>query len=251
MGESHLVYNMMSLLWKGVQLENFMGSLEFAGMVATILALSQGITLLLAKGLLVFFEHETAYYYEYAVGFSGVLFGLKVVLNSQFSDNFTYVHGILVPTRYAAWMELVLIQLFVPGVSFLGHLGGILAGMLYLRLRGSIGRGSDPLSAIFGGAATVFSWPFRLVRRFLRRRPGTSGRGNYVGSNRPGSRGISSGIWRCPACTYNNSAWNNICEMCSTERPGHAFSTHSTPVQPSGISLEELRRRRLDRFDRS
>ncbi|KAL9262293.1 Rhomboid-like protein, partial [Drosera capensis] len=119
LGESHLVYNMLSLLWKGIQLEASMGSVKFASMVTSLLVLSQGITLLLAKGLLMFFDYDRAYYSEYSAGFSGVLFAMKVVLNSQ-SDNYSYVQGILVPTRYAAWAELILIQLFVPGVSFLG-----------------------------------------------------------------------------------------------------------------------------------
>ncbi|CAA7388223.1 unnamed protein product [Spirodela intermedia] len=250
MGESHLVYNMMSLLWKGVQLETSVGSLEFAAMVATLLTMSQGITLLLAKTLLLFFDHETAYYYEHAVGFSGVLFALKVVLNSQFSgDLFTYVHGIVVPARYAAWAELVLIQLFVPGVSFLGHLGGVLAGIFYLRLRGLRG-GSDPLSSLFGGAAAVLSWPVRFLRQMFRRRPPTGRRGNTVGgAGRPG-RGMSGGAWRCPTCTYDNSGWSDVCEMCSTERPGHAFGARRASGHPAGLPVEELRRRRLDRFDR-
>ena len=221
-----------------------MGSIEFAGMVAALLAMSQGITLLLAKSLVLFFEHDTAYYYEYAVGFSGVLFGLKVVLNSQFSDNFTYVHGIFVPSRYAAWAELILIQLFVPGVSFLGHLGGILAGIVYLRLRSSLRRGFTPISSFLGG---FFSW----FRRVLRRRPRPPGRGNYVGGDSGrNTRGISSGVWRCPTCTYDNSAWNNACDMCSTERPGREFAPYRPSPYNASMSVEELRRRRLDRFDR-
>lgn len=115
MNESHLVYNMMSLLWKGIQLETSMGSVEFASMIAALLGLSQGITLLLAKSLLLFFDYETAYYNQYAVGFSGVLFAMKVVLNSE-SDDLTSLNGLLIPARHAAWVELILIQLFVPGV---------------------------------------------------------------------------------------------------------------------------------------
>ncbi|KAK9289224.1 hypothetical protein L1049_017698 [Liquidambar formosana] len=34
MDEPHLVYNMLSLLWKGIQLETSMGSTEFVAMVA-------------------------------------------------------------------------------------------------------------------------------------------------------------------------------------------------------------------------
>ncbi|KAF8394773.1 hypothetical protein HHK36_020988 [Tetracentron sinense] len=245
MGESHLVYNMMSLLWKGIQLETSMGSIEFASMVATLLGMSQGITLLLAKALLVF-DYERAYYYEHSVGFSGVLFAMKVVLNSQ-SENYTYVHGLVVPARHAAWVELILIQMFVPGVSFLGHLGGILAGILYLRLKGAYS-GPDPLRTIIRGITGVLSWPLRFVRDFFRyRRRRISGRG-AVGGTWAG-RSVS-GVWRCPACTYDNSGWLNVCEMCGTGRSGDGLSSNPPSNQARNLSLEELRRWRVERFGR-
>ena len=37
-----------------------------------------------------------------------------------------------IPTKYAAWAELALIQLLVPNASFLGHLCGIAAGLIYI-----------------------------------------------------------------------------------------------------------------------
>ncbi|XP_057980470.1 rhomboid-like protein 14, mitochondrial [Malania oleifera] len=244
--ESHLVYNMMSLLWKGIQLETSMGSAEFASMVAALLGMSQGITLLLAKSLFLFFDYERAYYSEYAVGFSGVLFAMKVVLNSR-SENYTYVHGLIVPSRHAAWTELILIQMFVPGVSFLGHLGGILAGILYLRLKGAYS-GSDPLAEFIRSLAGVFTWPFRFIRglfQFRRRR--ISGRGTVGGSQ---TGGTESGMWRCPACTYENSGWLNICEMCGTDRSGNGFYSRQASRRSHDVPLEELRRRRIERFGR-
>nr|XP_010909656.1 rhomboid-like protein 14, mitochondrial isoform X1 [Elaeis guineensis] len=246
MGESHLVYNMLSLLWKGIQLETSMGSIEFASMVAALLGLSQGITLLLAKSLLLFFDYRNAYYHQYAVGFSGVLFAMKVVLNAQ-SDDYAYVHGMIIPARHAAWAELILIQLFVPGVSFLGHLGGILAGLLYLRLRGSYS-GPDPVTAMIRNVARIVSWPLRFVRGlFGFQRHRISGRGR-IGRSPP--RGAVSGVWRCPVCTYDNSASVDVCEMCNTIRRGNGFGLMRTPDRTSDLSVEELRRRRLERFDR-
>uniref|UniRef100_A0A5B7BZH9 RanBP2-type domain-containing protein n=1 Tax=Davidia involucrata TaxID=16924 RepID=A0A5B7BZH9_DAVIN len=244
-GESHLVYNMMSLLWKGIQLETNMGSVEFASMVAALLGMSQGITLLLAKSLLLFFDYERAYYHEHAVGFSGVLFAMKVVLNSQ-SDNYTYIHGLMVPARHAAWAELILIQMFVPGVSFLGHLGGILAGILYLRLKASYS-GPDPLTTIIRGFTNVLSWPLRFVRNFcqLWRQRRISG-GGTVGGSRIRS---TSGVWRCRACTFDNSGWLSVCEMCGTGRDD-GLSSFGSLTQPHDLSLEELRHRRIQRFGR-
>ncbi|KAJ6770922.1 RHOMBOID-RELATED PROTEIN [Salix koriyanagi] len=103
--DSHLVYNMMSLLWKGIQLETSVGSVEFASMLAALLAMSQGITLMLAKSLLLFVDYDKPYYYEYSAGFSGVLFAMKTVLNSQ-SEDFTNVYGIG-PTRTLCCMGRV------------------------------------------------------------------------------------------------------------------------------------------------
>nr|DAD32876.1 TPA_asm: hypothetical protein HUJ06_011727 [Nelumbo nucifera] len=245
-GESHLVYNMMSLLWKGIQLETSMGSVEFASMTLALVGMSQGITLLLARALLLFFDYERAYYHEHAVGFSGVLFAMKVILNSQ-SENYTYVHGLIVPARHAAWAELILIQMFVPGVSFLGHLGGILAGILYLRLK-SIYSGPDPLTTIIRSLTGIVSWPLKIVRslfHFRHRR--FSGRG-AVGGSRSG-RSVS-GVWRCSACTFDNSEWLNECEMCGTGRDGDGLLSVRHSNEARDLSLEELRRRRIERFGR-
>ncbi|KAL9244205.1 hypothetical protein vseg_018007 [Gypsophila vaccaria] len=240
MDESHLVYNMLSLLWKGIQLETSMGSIEYASMIAALLAMSQGITLVLAKSLVLFFDYEKSFYSEYAVGFSGVLFAMKVVLNSQ-ADNYTFVHGVLVPSRHAAWAELILIQLFVPGVSFLGHLGGILAGILYLHIKRSYS-GPNPLGSVIRGVSDVFSWPLRVVRSLFRRRR-YSGRG-VVGSAPRGR--VVTGVWRCSACTFDNSGLLSVCEMCGTGRDGADISSHLQ----SDLSPEEVRRRRIQRFSR-
>ena len=77
------------------------------------------------------------------------------------------MHGLLVPARFAAWAELILIQMFVPGVSFLGHLGGILAGLLYLRLKASYS-GPNPLTRLLKGLTSVVSWPLRFVQQLFR-----------------------------------------------------------------------------------
>lgn len=245
-GESHLVYNMMSLLWKGIQLETSMGSTEFASMVATLLGMSQGITLLLAKSL-VLFGYEDPYYSHKAVGFSGVLFAMKVVLNSQ-AGNYAYVHGLIVPARHAAWAELILIQMFVPGVSFLGHLGGILAGILYLRLK-DMYSGSNPLTIAMRGITDLLKWPLNFLRDiFQSRRRRISGRGT-VGRT---SQGLRSVVWHCPACTFDNSELLNVCEMCGTSRRGDEVSSprQFSPQSGGDLTLEELRRRRVERYGR-
>lgn len=223
-----------------------MGSTDFASMVLVLLGMSQGITLLLARSLLVLFDYERSYYSEYAVGFSGVLFAMKVVLNAH-SESYTDVHGIIVPARHAAWAELILIQMFVPGASFLGHLGGILAGILYLKLRRSYS-GSNPLTMIMRGLIGTLSWPVKFIQNiFSSRRRRISGRGTVGGSH---TRRSGRGIWRCQACTYDNSRSLSVCEMCGMSRSGNGASPprHDALYHDGDLSLEELRRRRVERF---
>ncbi|KAJ3683200.1 hypothetical protein LUZ60_013427 [Juncus effusus] len=237
--EPHLVYNMMSLLWKGIQLETSIGSLEYVSMVSTLLCLSQTLTIFLSKSLL-FFGYSVPYYNQYAVGFSGVLFAMKVVLNSYFDESYSNVYGITIPSKYAAWVELLLIELLVPGSSFIGHLGGILAGFLYLKLRGSF-TGSDPIASLFRGFFRVLSWPLRVFRRSGAR---SSGRGRI-------GRPIRVRVWRCGLCTFDNSELAEVCEMCSTPRES-VMSNESEGFErrERDLSVEELRQRRLQRFGR-
>lgn len=245
--DPHLVYNMMSLLWKGIQLETSMGSLEFASMVSVLLGLSQGITLLLAKFMLLL-NYPKAYYHEYAVGFSGVLFAMKIVLNSR-AEHYTNVHGLIIPARYAAWAELIIIQMFVPGTSFLGHLGGILAGIVYLKLKEMrFGFGSDPLTALFRRSVGFLTSPLGFMRRFYSygRSPPTpriSGRGTVGGG---------AGLWRCGTCTFDNSGWLDECQICGNNRNANGLSSlwSSSNEANNSLGLEELRRRRVERFNR-
>ncbi|XP_073309358.1 rhomboid-like protein 14, mitochondrial [Primulina huaijiensis] len=243
--ESHLFYNMSSLLWKGIQLETAMGSVKFAAMVASLVGMSQGITLLLAKAALLF-DYERFYYNEYSAGFSGVLFAMKVVLYSEGYNNYTYVHGLMVPARYAAWAELILIQMFVPGVSFLGHLGGVLAGLLYLYLK-SLYSGPNPLLRLISNFTGVLSWPLRYMSRMMSR----SSRSRISGRGTLGRSGVGNvaGLWRCQSCTFDNSGLLSECEMCGMGRyegESPRFDDHDAWTLPP----EELRQRRIDRFGR-
>lgn len=236
--DTHLVYNMISLLWKGTQLETTLGSGKFAAMLAVLLGLSHGLAVA-SSLLLSFFTHSPASYSSCAVGFSGVLFALKVVLNYN-SPSYTNIYGVLVPSRYAAWVELLFIQMFVPGTSFVGHLCGILAGLIYMNSPAAI-------------SGSLGMWPV-ILRIVGGSRHRTYGRGS-VGSRRdssPPPPSSSSRVWRCQSCTYDNSSLVETCDMCGAPRTSsHYYDddiSPSAPPLPIPLSREELRQARLSRF---
>ena len=128
--EWHLYYNMSSLLWKGVHLEKRMGSQPFAKLIA-------GFTIATSVIFVVLSGITGMSYGTCTVGFSQVLFALKTVLNLSSGYDRASVFGIPVPSKWAAWLELVLVYVLFPGTSFLGHFSGIIAGLAYLALSGN------------------------------------------------------------------------------------------------------------------
>jgi len=130
--DMHLYYNMISLMWKGSQLEPDIGTETFALLCLFSLVVSHILYLGICHSLLSFADYSDSYY-SCAVGFSAVLFALKYVLNAK-SDNMTTVNGITLPLKWAAWAELVLVSVVSKNASFVGHLAGILAGMLWVHV---------------------------------------------------------------------------------------------------------------------
>ncbi|ELT92325.1 hypothetical protein CAPTEDRAFT_180450 [Capitella teleta] len=131
--EWHLYFNMVSMLWKGVNLERRLGSAYFAYMVLVFSVLTNAILVglgVIAEEIL----HDHSYISTCAAGFSGVLFALKVVAAHLSPPTTQYVMNIIpVNSRLACWAELLLIHILVPNSSFVGHLAGILVGLLYIK----------------------------------------------------------------------------------------------------------------------
>uniref|UniRef100_A0A3Q0SPB6 Rhomboid domain containing 1 n=1 Tax=Amphilophus citrinellus TaxID=61819 RepID=A0A3Q0SPB6_AMPCI len=127
--EWHLYFNMASFLWKGVRLERRLGGGWFLYLLSVFFLLT-GLVYLLLQALMIKLM-EDSLSRECGVGFSGVLFALKVVSNHFNPGGATYVMNIRVSNRLASWAELVLIYLIYPGTSLVGHLAGILVGLLY------------------------------------------------------------------------------------------------------------------------
>ena len=241
-GDMHLYYNMSSLLWKGVQIELAAGSAAFVAMCATLLVLSHGLVVAVGYVLGPLTGAMPEAFTNCSVGFSGVLFALKVVLNDG-SPTHSYVMGMSVPTKYAAWAELVIASMINPRASFLGHLCGIAAG--YAWTRGGVGRfvgarlagGGDGAAerwanpvrvnsagGFFGGVGDMFGTLFSgeplhhppppPQQQQRNHRNQTYGRGTTGGGNQHDDRNYmpAPGRTRAPADTnhhHNNNSDNN------------------------------------------
>ncbi|XP_074047349.1 rhomboid-related protein 4 [Macrotis lagotis] len=151
----HLYFNMVSLLWKGLILEKRLGNIWFAYIIA-VFSLLTGVIYLAIEYTISELLDQPDYKIYCAVGFSGVLFALKVLNNSYNPGGHTNVMGIYVPIKYACWVELVMIHILSPKTSFAGHLAGILVGLLY-----TLG----PLKTIMEACAGIFSFNTHYPRQ--------------------------------------------------------------------------------------
>uniref|UniRef100_A0A5S6QVR6 Peptidase S54 rhomboid domain-containing protein n=1 Tax=Trichuris muris TaxID=70415 RepID=A0A5S6QVR6_TRIMR len=133
--DMHLYYNMVSFLLKGVQLEPFFGTRYFLFLIVTF-----GMLINMLIVLLSYAAHNVGFgslnlMRQCAVGFSGVIFALKVLCQEY--DPMSRQYGFLRRHRsllnLSCWSELLLIQLATPNASFVGHLCGILIGIFYTR----------------------------------------------------------------------------------------------------------------------
>ncbi|XP_041037268.1 rhomboid-related protein 4-like [Carcharodon carcharias] len=126
----HLGFNMASLVWKGSRMERRIGSARFMFSTFTFGILT-GLTYLSIKAALACLLTER-FNMDCAVGFSGILFALKVINNGHSADG-DIPGPFQIKRRDACWAELILIHLLSPRSSFVGHLAGILVGLAYVK----------------------------------------------------------------------------------------------------------------------
>ena len=134
----HIIFNMLGLMWFGSPVERHIGSHEFlslyfvsgvgAGLFAMVLSIDTPVAI---------------------IGASGALFAVMVTYATLYPDSVIYAFW-FVPLRapvavlvFAGIAVLGTMTGYAPGVSHLTHLGGLIAGLLYVWLR--IGR--NPLDA--------------------------------------------------------------------------------------------------------
>lgn len=137
LNDIHLLWNMSSFLYKGCAVETVIGSAAFGALVIYLSVCAHAMYVAIAyvcqsAGLAI----GNRLMGSCVAGFSGVIFGLKVILNSSdvYRDRATTIFGMSVPGRAAPWSELILASVLEPRASFLGHLTGIFAGLLYVHI---------------------------------------------------------------------------------------------------------------------
>lgn len=152
----HLYYNMASFMWKAISLERCFGSGYFLYMIGVFSA-ATGALYLAINYLLAELTDQWSYMNSCAVGFSGVIFALKVVTTHLQPGGMTMIMGFFpVPMKLACWVELILISVLFPNVSFVGHLAGILVGLAFV---------SGPLKMIMDIPLTIGNG---IIRKILR-----------------------------------------------------------------------------------
>ena len=128
----HLYFNMMSLLSRGNFIENTKGSEYY---IKTILALGIGSNVIyITICYLLHLFQLSDLYFRAVVGFSGVLFGIKLIYDETFAPEYQVIFGMRLMTKYVIYLELLLVSILHPNVSFLGHLCGIITAKILLKL---------------------------------------------------------------------------------------------------------------------
>jgi membrane associated rhomboid family serine protease len=126
----HIAFNSMTLHNAGSAIEARSGTLSFA-LCTLALVPACGIMNVAVSVLFNTLGYDQ-YMKECAAGFSGVLFAY-VTMQALHRDSSAYsIYGFFtVPAKWYPLCMLVITQILLPGSSFVGHLGGILAGALF------------------------------------------------------------------------------------------------------------------------
>ena len=126
----HIAFNCMTLHNVGSAIEGRAGTLSFA-LCTAILVPACGIMNVGASWLFNALGYDQSMK-ECAAGFSGVLFAY-VTIQALHRDSGAYsIYGFFsVPAKWYPLCMLVITQILLPQSSFVGHFGGIIAGLLY------------------------------------------------------------------------------------------------------------------------
>ena len=124
----HLYFNIISLITRGNSLEKIIGINHYAKIII-YLGLLSNIIYVLFTYILKIMNYQNLYYTP-VVGFSAVLFGIKYIYDNNFLPEYQVIFGQTIMTKYVIYVELLLVSIIHPRVSFLGHLCGIISAQI-------------------------------------------------------------------------------------------------------------------------
>eukprot|EP01100_Stratorugosa_tubuloviscum_P014271 TRINITY_DN7531_c0_g1_i1.p1 TRINITY_DN7531_c0_g1~~TRINITY_DN7531_c0_g1_i1.p1 ORF type:complete len:310 (-),score=83.45 TRINITY_DN7531_c0_g1_i1:105-1034(-) len=122
----HLLFNMMALVNLGKEIEKQKGSINYLIWLILMILLC-GLFLISISWIFSIFNIKD-YMNECSIGASGLLFTMLTLSSLQNPTTKKIFCFISVPNFIYPWLLLIIIQLFMPNVSFVGHLAGILTG---------------------------------------------------------------------------------------------------------------------------
>jgi membrane associated rhomboid family serine protease len=137
----HILFNMMGLLSLCIFLEHKLGTTYMLCCTILLIIFTAATEMTFNLILIDVFKLNTvtsdsffSVRSECAIGFSGILFAY-MILSVHHSPVTRSLFGVYsVSARVYPWILLLLSSIIMPGVSFLGHLSGIIAGYMFITI---------------------------------------------------------------------------------------------------------------------
>ncbi len=177
-GFGHIFFNMFALWMFGMEIENLWGSKKFL-FYYLLCGVAAGISQLFLPPLLGALPGLT-------IGASGAIYGVLIAFGLLFPDRYIYL-WFLVPIKakyligFLIVLEFLLVNSAGSNIAHLAHLGGALAGFLFIMLDSSI---DTPIKRSLGGRGSYssragFTNPFSGIGEKFKKRYGNIENAKY------------------------------------------------------------------------
>lgn len=172
-GFGHIFFNMFALWMFGMEIENLWGSKKFL-FYYLLCGVAAGVSQLFLPALLGAAPGLT-------IGASGAIYGVLIAFGLLFPDRYIYIYFLLpVKAKYLVGFLIILEFLLVnsagSNIAHLAHLGGAVAGFIFIMLDNKI---DVPLKRSFKGGGysssdTGFTNPFSGIGEKFKKRYGNN-----------------------------------------------------------------------------